>query len=245
MKVVAFIPARIGSTRFPRKMLAEIKGKSLIRRTYESVIQTGLFADVYVVTDSVDIKTEIEAAGGKALMSSKEHATGTDRIAEVVTEIDADIVVNVQGDEPFITKEPLAKLIALFKTDSDLMAGSLVQPSTDHITINNPNRVKVLMREGNYAVYFTRSLVPYVRDKSVSYTDYIHIGIYAFRKNALLQFTSWEPRTLEQIEQLECNRFIEYNMPIKMAVTDHVSIAVDMPEDILKAETYLENNNLV
>lgn len=245
MRVIALIPARIGSTRFPRKMLADIKGKSLIRRTYESVAATGLFADVYVVTDSDEIKEEIEQCGGHVIKSKTEHETGTDRIAEAVADIDADIIINVQGDEPFISKEPLAKLINLFKEEgSKLEAGTLVHPSTDHIAINNPNRVKVLMREDRFAIYFTRSLVPFVRNKMIPYTNYLHVGIYAFRKEALLKFAAWEPRTLEKVEQLECNRFIEYGMPVKLAVTEYEAIAVDAPEDILKAENYIEGNNL-
>lgn len=242
MKVAALIPARIGSTRFPRKMLAEIKGKSLIRRTYESIQDTGLFSDVYVVTDSDDIQAEVEAAGGNVLRSKKEHETGTDRIAEVAAGVDADVIINVQGDEPFIKKSTLEQLLDLFKGEegADVQAGSLIQATDNHILVNNPNRVKVLIRPDNYAIYFSRSVVPFTRNRMIDYGYYIHIGIYAFRKDALLKFASWKPMLLEQVEQLECNRFIEYGMPIKMAITDHETIAVDIPEDIMKAEDYLD-----
>lgn len=242
MKVVALVPARIGSTRFPRKMLAEIKGVPLICRTYESVKNTDLFEDVIVVTDSDEIKNVVEAVGGKVVMSDKKHETGTDRIAEVANGIDADVFINVQGDEPFIDKDPLKKLVDLFKEDngSELQAASLVKPTEDHIIVNNPNRVKVLLRPDMFAIYFSRSVVPFTRNRLIEHGYYIHVGIYAFRKAALLQFASWEPQQLEKVEQLECNRFIEYGMPIKMAVTHHETIAVDMPEDIIKAEAHLE-----
>lgn len=246
MKVVALIPARIGSTRFPKKMLAPIKGKSLISRTYSSVTNTGLFDQVIVATDSVEIQQEIETIGGTAVMSKQEHDTGTDRIAEVADGIDADVIINVQGDEPFIEKEALQKLIALFEgaEGENVQAGSLVNESTDHIAINNPNRVKVLLTPDNYAVYFSRSIVPYVRNRMLEQKFYLHIGIYAFRKEALKQFTSWQPQYLEQVEQLECNRFVEYRMPIKMAKTDYLGIAVDTPEDLVKAETFMDKNGL-
>jgi len=239
MKAVVLIPARIGSTRFPAKMLAEINGKALICRTYEAAVNTGLFADVIVVTDSDEIQQEVESIGGKVLRSQKEHESGTDRIAEVAPAVDADVVINIQGDEPFIKKEPLQKLLDLFK-DEEVVAASLVLETKDVDTINNPNKVKVLLKSDMNAIYFSRSAVPYKRDETIDHTYYIHIGIYAFRKEALIKFAAWPPSPLEVIEKLECNRFIDYGMPIKMAITEHTSIAVDMPDDIAKAEDYLE-----
>ena len=247
MKAVALIPARIGSTRFPGKMLAKIKGKALITRTYESAVKTGLFAQVIVVTDSDEIQQEIESIGGQVLRSKKEHESGTDRIAEVTGGLDADIVINIQGDEPFIQKEPLEKLLNLFEgiEGARVEAASLVLETKDGATINNPNKVKVLLRPDNFAIYFSRSPVPYLRDETIDHTYYIHIGIYAFRKDALIKFAAWPPSPLELVEKLECNRFIEYGMPIKMAVTEHTNLAVDMPEDIAIAEAYLEQNGEV
>lgn len=244
MKAVVLIPARIGSTRFPGKMLAKIKGKALITRTYESAVKTGLFAQVIVVTDSDEIQQEIESIGGQVLRSKKEHESGTDRIAEVAADLDADIVINIQGDEPFIQKEPLEKLLGLFAgaDGARVEAASLVLETKDSTIINNPNKVKVLLRPDNFAIYFSRSPVPYLRDETIDHTYYIHIGIYAFRKDALIKFAAWPPSSLELVEKLECNRFIEYGMPIKMAVTEHTSVAVDMPEDIAIAEAYLEQN---
>lgn len=245
MKVVALIPARIGSTRFPAKMLTPIKGKALITRTYETAVATGLFAEVIVVTDSDEIQQEVERAGGKVIRSKKEHESGTDRIAEAAADIHADVVINIQGDEPFIQKRPLEQLIDLFRGEegAKVEAASLVQPTNDEAIINNPNKVKVVLRPDNYAIYFSRSPVPYLRDISVNHSYYIHIGIYAFRKDALIRFASWQPSPLEVVEKLECNRFIEYGMPIKMALAEHTSIAVDTPEDVAIAEAYLEQQN--
>lgn len=245
MKVVALIPARIGSTRFPAKMLTLIKGKALITRTYETAVGTGLFAEVIVVTDSDEIQQEIERAGGRVIRSKKEHESGTDRIAEAAADIQADVIINIQGDEPFIQKRPLEQLIDLFKgvEGADVQAASLVQPTKDQAIINNPNKVKVVLRPDNHAIYFSRSPVPYLRDTAIDHTYYIHIGIYAFRKDALIRFASWPPSPLELVEKLECNRFIEYSMPIKMALAEHTSIAVDTPEDVAIAEAYLEQQN--
>lgn len=246
MKVVALIPARIGSTRFPAKMLAKIKGKALICLTYDAAVNTKLFDEVIVVTDSDEIQHEVERNRGKVLRSGREHESGTDRIAEVAPKLDADVVVNIQGDEPFIEKAPLEQLLNLFKGEdgSSVQAGSLVLATKDKEIINNPNRVKVLLREDGYAIYFSRSAVPYQRDETIDHTYYIHIGIYAFRKDALIKFAGWAPSPLEVIEKLECNRFIDYNMPIKMAISNHTSIAVDTPEDVAAAELYMESKGL-
>ena len=246
MKAIALIPARIGSTRFPGKMLVKIKGKALISRTYEAAVNTHLFTQVIVVTDSDDIQQEIEAIGGKVLRSKREHESGTDRIAEVAAGLDADIIINVQGDEPFIEKEPLAKLLHLFegKDGEEVQAASLVLETKNKSIINNPNKVKVLLREDDHAIYFSRSAVPYHRDETIDHTYYIHIGKYAFRKDALIKFAAWQPSPLENVEKLECNRFIDYNMPIKMAVTTHTSIAVDMPGDVEAAEAYMTEKGI-
>lgn len=246
MKVVALIPARIGSTRFPAKMLAKICGKSLVVRTYESANNTGLFDRVVVVTDSDEIEQEIRLAGGDVFRSKKEHATGTDRIAEAAENIDADVIINIQGDEPFLQKEPLESLVNLFAgaEGEKVQAGSLVLTTNDDDVINNTNRVKVLLTDDNTAIYFSRSPVPFLRDKDIQLSYYIHVGIYAFRKDTLVKFAALQPKQLELAEQLECNRFIEYNIPIKLAVTNHISIAVDTPEDLQKAEQYIQQHKL-
>lgn len=235
------IPARYGSTRFPGKMLASIAGKPLIIRTYENILATGLFSEVFVVTDDNRIEEAVVSLGGKVLRSKKEHECGTDRIAEVANDIDADIIINVQGDEPFLSKEPLERLIHLFD-EGNVQAASLVEVLIDADAINDPNKVKVALNPDNYAIYFSRSPIPYHRDKNITPQYYKHIGIYAFRKDALLKFASWEQTPLEKAEQLECNRFIENGMPIKMAVTDHNTIAVDTPDDLGKAEEWFKAN---
>ncbi|HEY9178777.1 MAG TPA: 3-deoxy-manno-octulosonate cytidylyltransferase [Flavipsychrobacter sp.] len=245
MKVAALIPARIGSTRFPAKMLTSIKGKALITRTYETAVNTGLFAEVIVVTDSDEIQKEVERAGGRVIRSKKEHESGTDRIAEAAADVAADVIINIQGDEPFIQKQPLEQLIGLFggEEGAQVQAASLVQPTKDELIVSNPNKVKVVLRPDGYAIYFSRSPIPYIRDTAADHMYYIHIGIYAFRKEALMRFASWQPSPLETVEKLECNRFIEYGMPIKMALAQHTSIAVDTPEDVAAAEAYLEKNS--
>lgn len=239
MNAVAIIPARIGSTRFPRKMLATINHVPLIVRTYQNILATNLFTDVYVVTDSDDIEMIVKSAGGKVLRSIKEHECGTDRIAEVAENIDTDIIINVQGDEPFLDKKPLTKLLHLFN-DHAVQSASLVEV-LDSSLVTDPNKVKVVLDKDDYAIYFSRSPIPYLRNQEIKPTYYKHVGIYAFRKDTLLKFAACGTSTLENIEQLECNRFIENGMPIKMAVTDHKTIAVDTIEDIAVAESYLNN----
>lgn len=239
MNAVAMIPARIGSTRFPRKMLATINNVPLIVRTYQNILATNLFTDVYVVTDSDDIEEVVKSAGGKVLRSIKEHECGTDRIAEVAENIDADVIINVQGDEPFLDKKPLTKLLHLFN-DHVIQSASLVEV-LDNSLITDPNKVKVVLDKNDFAIYFSRSPIPYLRNQEINPTYYKHVGIYAFRKDTLLKFAACGTSTLENIEQLECNRFIENGMPIKMAVTDHKTIAVDTVEDIAVAESYLNN----
>ena len=168
MKIIAMIPARYGATRFPGKLMADLGGKPVIVRTYEATVKTALFDDVYVVTDSEIIKNEVERFGGKAIMSIKEHECGSDRIAEAVENLDVDIVVNVQGDEPFVKKEPLEKVLEVFKGEdaSEIDLASLMQEITDWKDITDPNYVKVIVDEHDFALYFSRSPIPYPRDKN-------------------------------------------------------------------------------
>jgi len=245
MKCIALIPARIGATRFPRKMLAGIKGKSVIRRTYESTVNTGLFAQVIVVTDSDEIIAEIESCGGTAVKSQAEYESGTDRIAEVVRTMDADVFVNVQGDEPFVQAASMSVLLDLFRDDPALGVGSLVQQMHDETLVADPNYVKVVLDNRQNALFFSRSIIPYPRNKEVAVCYYEHIGVYAFRKEALMQFTQWPMSPLESVEKIECLRFLENGVPIRMAITDYMGVEIDMPEDILKAEQFMEANGWV
>jgi 3-deoxy-manno-octulosonate cytidylyltransferase (CMP-KDO synthetase) len=236
MKIIAVIPARYASTRFPAKLMQDLGGKSVIVRTYEAAIATNLFDDVFVVTDSTLIYNEIIAHNGKAIMSIKEHESGSDRIAEAVENIEVDVVVNVQGDEPFIDKKPLEELIEVFKKDTDKKVdlASLMFQITDKEEINSPNNVKVIVDQQNFALYFSRSVIPFPREENVGVRYMKHIGIYAFRKQALLDFYSLPMLSLEASEKLEQLRYLEYGKRIKMVETAHGSIGIDTPEDLEK-----------
>ena len=247
MKSIALIPARLGATRFPAKLLAPLMGKSVIRRTYESAVGTGLFDEVIVVTDSDEILAEIIKHGGKAVKSRGEYESGTDRIAEIAAGMDADVFVNVQGDEPFVQKEPLAQLLELFKgVDGDsVQVASLVQRLTDAALIQDPNYVKVAMDLNNNALFFSRSVVPYPRNTTLDIPYYEHIGVYAFRKTALMSFTNWPMTPLEAAEKVECLRFLEHGIPMRMAITQYMGVEIDTPKDIIRAEELMKQNGWV
>ncbi len=242
MKVVALIPARYGSTRFPAKMLAVLKGKTIIRRTYEAALETGLFDDVCVVTDDERIYNEIASNGGKAMMSKKEHETGSDRIAEAAANIDADIIINVQGDEPFMQRQSLEDLINVFKNDTagNIDLASLTQELHDPEQIKNPNCVKVVLDANNYAMYFSRSPIPYHANDKVKPTYYQHIGVYAFRRKTLLEFAQTPMGIAESMEKIEAIRYLENGKKMKMVLTDTIGIRIDTPEDFKNAERYLD-----
>jgi 3-deoxy-manno-octulosonate cytidylyltransferase (CMP-KDO synthetase) len=241
MKIIAVIPARYASTRFPAKLMQDLGGKTVILRTYQAAINTQLFDDVFVVTDSDLIFQEIVSNGGKAIMSIKAHESGSDRIAEAVADLDVDIVINVQGDEPFIDAEPLAKVIEVFKNDTtnQVDLASLMREITDETEIDNPNNVKVVVDQNGFALYFSRSVIPYPREKNVGVRYFQHIGIYAFRKQALLDFYSLPMKSLEASEKLEQLRYLEYGKRIKMVETTHVGIGIDTIEDLEKARKLL------
>jgi 3-deoxy-manno-octulosonate cytidylyltransferase (CMP-KDO synthetase) len=241
MKIIAVIPARYASTRFPAKLMQDLGGKTVILRTYEAAVSTQLFDDVFVVTDSDLIYDEIVSHDGKAIRSIKEHESGSDRIAEAIENLDVDIVVNVQGDEPFINEEPLAKLIEIFRKDSakQVDVASLMREIKDEDEINNPNNVKVVTDQNGFALYFSRSVIPYPREKNVGVRYMQHIGIYAFRKLALSDFYSLPMKSLEASEKLEQLRYLEFGRRIKMIETTHVGIGIDTPEDLEKARGML------
>ncbi len=238
MKKAAFIPARYAATRFPAKLMQLLGNKTVIRHTYDNTIATGLFDEVWVVTDSEIIFNEIVQHGGKAVMSKKQHESGSDRIAEAIVEINVDIVVNVQGDEPFVKREPLEKLLAVF-TDASVQVASLMQVLTDAKSIADPNYVKVAVDKNMNSLMFSRSPIPYHRDTNFLPTYYEHIGVYAFRKQALLNFTNWEMTPLEAAEKIECLRYLENGIQLKMVVTDYMGIEIDTPEDLEKAIQFL------
>lgn len=237
MKICAFIPARYAATRFPAKLMQLLGNKTVIRHTYDNTVATGLFDEVYVVTDSDIIFNEIVSHGGKAIMSRKNHESGSDRIAEAVTDMDVEIVVNVQGDEPFVKREPLEKLLRVFDGEAgkSVQVASLMQVMKEQQFIDDPNYVKVAVDKNMNSLMFSRSVIPYPRSKESPITYYEHIGVYAFRKQALLNFTSWEMTALEAAEKIECLRYLENGVPLKMVVTDYMGIEIDTPEDLERA----------
>lgn len=243
MKIVAMIPARYAATRFPAKLMQMLGDKTVIRHTHDNTLATGLFDDVFVVTDSEIIYDEITNNGGKAVMSKGHHESGSDRIAEAVVVIDVDVIVNVQGDEPFVKREPLEKLINLFEDDLEnkVQVASLMQVLTDEKQIADPNYVKVAVDRNMNAMMFSRSVIPYNRDGKIKPTYYEHIGVYAFRKPALIKFTNWSMTPLESVEKIECLRYLENGVPIKMVVTDYMGIEIDTPEDLEKAAQKLDS----
>ena len=238
-KIGAFIPARYAATRFPAKLMQMLGDKTVIRHTHDNTVATGLFDEVYVVTDSEIIFNEIVHNGGKAIMSKRSHESGSDRIAEAIENLDIDIVVNVQGDEPFVKKEPLQKVIDVF-SDATVQVASLMQVLTNPQLIEDPNYVKVAVDFHNNALFFSRSVIPYPRDKEAAAKYYEHIGVYAFKKQALLDFTNWPMSPLEAAEKIECLRYLENGVAIKMVVTEYMGVEIDTPEDLIKAAALLK-----
>ena len=242
MKVVALIPARYDSERFPGKLLKKIGKQTVIYHTYQSAVKTGLFDEVIVVTDSDKIYKEIKKNKGQVLQSHLEHQSGTDRIAEVADKIDADIIINIQGDEPFVNKAQIALLIDIFKNDSlkKIDIASLMVKIYRHEEFINSNNVKVVVDKDNFALYFSRAPIPYPRDGKFKLA-YKHIGVYAFRKEVLKQIAKLPVSKLEKIEKLENLRFLENGYKIKMQLTDKVNIGIDTPEDLEMAKSYLKD----
>ena len=239
MKAIAIIPARYESTRFPGKPLAKLGIKCIIQHVYERVLSSGLFAEVVVGTDDQRIFEAVESFGGKVVLTSKKHESGTDRIAEVCRKLpscsDADVMINVQGDEPLISRETLTKQISAFD-DPAVRVASLMHRMKK--SFNNPNSVKVVCDKNNYALYFSRSVIPFKQDNELERKpDYFrHIGIYAFRREMLFRFVEMQHGKLEQIEKLEQLRLLENGIRIKMIETDYEGIGIDTPQDLEKAE---------
>ena len=232
------IPARYAASRFPAKLMQDLAGKPVILRTYQAAVHTKLFDEVYVVTDSDTIYETIIKEGGLAIMSKKEHDCGSDRIAEAVMQMDVDIIVNVQGDEPFTDRESLEGVLKVFEDDvhKEIDLASLMVKITDEEEINNPNTVKVIVDNRNFALYFSRSPIPYPRAKDSNTTYFKHKGIYAFRKSALMDFQRLPMLQLEATEKIEAIRYLEYGKKIKMVETDVQGIEIDTPEDLKKAQ---------
>lgn len=238
MNCLAVIPARYASIRFPGKPLALLKGKPVIQHVYERVLGSGLFQDVIVATDDERIAEAVHNFGGKCQMTSPEHNSGSDRIAEVIRDLDCDVVFNVQGDEPMIESEPLVKLKAVFD-DSEVRVASLMTPFSDTQVLHNINIVKVVTDNKFNALYFSRSPIPCNRDNAPEIKFFRHLGVYAYRKDILLDFVKLPPGKLEQIEKLEQLRLLENSIPIRMVETSYQGIGIDTPEDLIQVEIIL------
>src|SRR4051812_39841882 len=241
MKKIAMIPARYAATRFPAKLMQMLGNKTVIRHTYDNTVATDLFDEVWVVTDSELIFNEIVSNGGKACMSRQEHESGSDRIAEAVADMETDIVVNVQGDEPFVKKEPLQKLLQVFEGEAGekVQVASLMQVLKEPQFIADANYVKVAVDKNMNSLFFSRSIIPYPRNNESKPIYYEHIGVYAFRKDALMTFTTWPMTPLEAAEKIECLRYLENGVPLKMVVTDYMGVEIDTPEDLERAARLL------
>jgi 3-deoxy-manno-octulosonate cytidylyltransferase (CMP-KDO synthetase) len=237
-KIIAMIPARYAATRFPGKLMQDLAGKPVIVRTNDAALKTKLFDEVYVVTDSPIIYDAIVEVGGNAIMSKEEHECGSDRIAEAVSDMEVDIIVNIQGDEPFTDKESLVSMLKVFENDlnEEIDLASLMTKITDSEEINNPNIVKVIVDNRNFALYFSRSTIPYLRSTDMEIDYFKHKGVYAFRKRALMDFRSLPMLTLEAAEKIEAIRYLEYGKKIKMVETEANGIEIDTPEDLEKAK---------
>ncbi|MFZ9743768.1 MAG: 3-deoxy-manno-octulosonate cytidylyltransferase [Chitinophagaceae bacterium] len=240
VKKIAFIPARYAATRFPGKLMQKIGDKTIINMVYENAKEMNLFDDVIVVTDSDIIAEEISHIGGRCIKSKKDHQSGSDRIAEACVDMDVDVIINIQGDEPFIKKQPLEDLVNCFN-DNIVSVASLMQKFPENESYENSNLVKVVCNKLNDALYFSRSVIPYKRNKEIEEILYRHIGVYAYRKDMLLQFTKWPMGRLEKLEMLEQLRYLENGVSIRMVETDEASVGIDTPEDLKKAIAFYNN----
>ena len=241
MKIVSIIPARYDSSRFPGKLMQKLGDKTVILRTYQNVVATGLFDEVFVATDSPLIYSEIEANGGRVVMTRGDHQCGSDRIAEAVSGMQADIVVNVQGDEPFVDRESLQNLIEVFHQDpqKEIALASLMTPLREAEEVQNPSVVKVIVDLNHFALYFSRSPIPFDRDNLQTPVYYKHVGVYAFRKQALIDFSEQQMTPLERAEKIECIRYLEHGKKIKMVETQSLNFEIDTPRDLERAQAHL------
>ncbi|MCD8480560.1 MAG: 3-deoxy-manno-octulosonate cytidylyltransferase [Candidatus Cloacimonetes bacterium] len=241
MKHYAVIPARYASTRFPGKPLALLKGKPMLQHVYENVVTTRLFDEVFIATDDLRIAAAGEGFGATVVMTDSALPSGTDRVAALTEMMEPDsVIVNVQGDEPLICKEPLAALLKAFE-DSEVQIASLMTMLDDPQDLINPNIVKVVTDTRLNALYFSRSAIPYDRDGKALAQYFRHIGVYAFRSEALHKFVALSPGTLENIEKLEQLRALEHGIPIRMVITDYQGIGIDSPEDMQKVEQQIKD----
>jgi len=241
--VVVIIPARYRSTRFEGKPLAEIDGKPMIYYVYQRSKKAKCIDDVIVATDDERIKNAVERFNGKAVMTSKVHKTGTERIAEVAKNIDVDIIVNVQGDEPLINSKVIEQAVIPLIEDKSIRMCTLMTKLTKEREYNDINIVKVITDKEGFALYFSRSLIPYPREKK-HFIVYKHIGIYVYRRDFLLEYANMQPTPLEQIECLEQLRVLENGFKIKVIETNYDSISVDTPKDLEIVKKFINRKGM-
>lgn len=239
---IAIIPARYASTRFPAKALALLQGLPIIQHVWQRVSASGLFSQVIVATDHPAIMQAVAAFGGTAVLTREDHQSGSDRIAEAANSFpEADLILNVQGDEPFIDTASLRDLIAVF-AEKQVQMASLMTLITEPAMLDNPNIVKVVTDSSLNALYFSRSAIPFCRDKDVEVSFFRHIGVYAYRRETLYKFISLPEARLEQIEKLEQLRALENGIPIRMVSTSYQGVGIDTPEDLMRAEDFTKKN---
>ncbi len=243
MRVIAIIPARLNSKRFPRKLMKKINGLPLIVMTYQNLLSMKIFDEIIVATDSKEISNIIKNNGGKVFLSKKEHFCGSDRVSEASNNFKSDIVINVQGDEPFVKPRSIKKIINFFrdKQNKNIPVVSLIYKTNDPEIINDENCVKVVTDKNNFAMYFSRSKIPFQRNVDKNFNFYIHVGVYGFLSQSIIDFSSLKPSKIEKIEMLECIRFIENGQKIKMICIDTPTIGIDTPGDLLEAKKYIES----
>ena len=240
MKTAAIIPARMGSTRFPGKVLANLGGKPIVQWVWERT-KASKADEVIVASDSEEVIRAVQAFGGNAQMTSPNHPSGSDRIWEVASKLDCDIIINVQGDEPFMEPTVIDQLIDVMQENPAPDMATVVVPSTREQIANNPNSPKVVVSADNTALYFSRSPIPFLREGGTDMPLYKHWGIYAYSRAALSKFVSLPESPLEKCEKLEQLRALENGMKIKVIKTNFQSIGIDTPEDLIQAEQYLKN----
>ena len=243
MRMVAIIPARLNSKRFPRKLLEKINGIPLILMTYQNLFSMNIFDKIIVATDSLEISNLIKKNGGEVFISKKEHFSGSDRVSEASGNYKSDIVINVQGDEPFVKSIHIKKIINFFrdKQNKNIPVVSLIYQTNNPKKINDENFVKVVTDKNDFAMYFSRSKIPFLRNIDKNFSFYIHVGVYGFLSKSITQFSNLKPSKLEKIEMLECIRFIENGHKMKMILIDNPTIGIDTPDDLIKAKKYLES----